>query len=157
MQLRRKKVEEVEAQITAMIDMTFLLLIFFMATAKFVFPEGTIPAFGMTESQGEGGGGVPAFGLHIVKNVDGRTLVVMDDGYTTDINALDEIRNRLRVYYRTNVLLNAPKTAEGEPALAEGTEVTVQCADDVRWEAVVRILDIVREEKIPNIRFKEQS
>jgi len=42
MQLRRKDVQTVEMQMGPMIDMVFLLLVFFMVTAKPIKPESDI-------------------------------------------------------------------------------------------------------------------
>jgi biopolymer transport protein ExbD len=153
--IKRKKVEEVEAQITAMIDMTFLLLIFFMATAKFVLPEGTIPAFGIEKAEGIGGGvsaAVEPYEIHIIKSEGATQIKGKYRGVETEatgINQLEPIRARLTAYLNENL------NESGAPL--EGVEVTIQCGDDVKWEAMVRILDIIRETKIPKIRFIEQS
>lgn len=161
MVIKRKKVEEVEAQITAMIDMTFLLLIFFMSTAKFVLPEGAIPAFGLQEG---GGGGSAASALplniSIFKDVNGVTRMHTDAGEMATLAELNTPANpisaALTAYHKRNYLqtIRQPDGSEKEKFI-EGTEVTIQCDDNVKWEAVVRVLDLARAAKIPDIRFKE--
>jgi biopolymer transport protein ExbD len=160
---RIKKNDEVEVQFTSMIDMVFLLLIFFMVSAKFVLPERAIPAFGMEKTEGIGGGfnpGVVPYRIHLLKDNDGTVLV--KGGYrgpgaeiTVRINDIDP-RNLqdpfvedLKQYLKDNL------TESGAPE--EGVEVTLQCDDNVRWEAMVRMMDVIREAKIPKIRFAEES
>jgi len=156
MKKRYKKNDEIEVSLTSMIDMVFLLLIFFMVTAKFVLPEGTIPAFGIEQAAGVGGrvsAAVEPYEIHIVKTEAGTQIQGKYRGAETQavgINDLGPIRESLEAYYNDNL-------GEDKKTPLEGVEVTIQCGDDVKWEAMVRVLDIIRQTNIPKIRFVEQS
>ena len=128
-----------------MIDVVFLLLIFFMVTAKFVSPERKIPAFGSEQEESTAIALVPEYKLSVVEGVDGEVVVVGEGGVSARVDALEPIRNELREYRDRNLV-------EGE--LAEDAGVYIQCEDHIGWRAVVRVLDVIREVKIPNIRFQ---
>lgn len=142
---RNRNNDSIELQLTPMIDVVFLLLIFFMVTAKFAQPERQIPAFASEEAKGESLALVQEFALRIAKNPEGEVVVVGGSGEGWRLNMLDHIRQELRDYHDRNLVGGA---------LAKDAGVSIQCGDDVKWEAVIRVLDIVREAEIPNIRFR---
>ena len=134
----------IELQLTPMIDVVFLLLIFFMVTAKFVAPERKIPAFAAKEREGAGIALVEEFELHIMK-AEGGVVVAgpSREGYSLD--SLGLVLKELRDYRDRNL-------AGG--ALSPDAGVSIECEDDIRWGAVVKVLDVVREAEIPRIRFE---
>lgn len=169
MKKRNKKNSEIEVQFTSMIDMVFLLLIFFMVTAKFVLPERSIPAFGMEKTEatfGGGGAGVEPFKIHLRK-AQGVTVVVgeyrgemMAPATVNDLGPGSDLGQRLTAYLADNL------NDSGKPL--EGVEVVIECEDSVRWEAMIRVFDIIRGVKveasgakepatIEKIRFEEQT
>lgn len=142
---RNRADSSIELQLTPMIDVVFLLLIFFMVTAKFVLPERKIPAFAAEDETRRGVALVDEYELHIVRDIEGNVMVASADRKGWRLESLEPVLRELRDYHDRNLV-------DGE--LAEDAGVAIQCQEDIEWEAVVKVLDVVREAEIPGIRLK---
>jgi len=144
---RERSGTSIELRLTPMIDVVFLLLIFFMVTAKFIAPERKIPAFAADEEVGGGMALVEEYELHIVKGIERRPVVV-SRRKVWEIDSLGPLLGELRSYHDRNLVGGK---------LSEDAGVSIECEGDIKWEAVVRVLEVVREAEIPSIRFKRRS
>jgi len=116
-----------------------------MVTAKFVLPERKIPAFASEDETRRGGALVGEYELHIVRDIEGNVMVASADQERWRLESLELVLRELRAYHDRNLV-------DGE--LAEDAGVAIQCQEDIEWEAVVKVLDVVREAEIPGIRLK---
>ncbi len=142
---RNRADSSIELQLTPMIDVVFLLLIFFMVTAKFVLPECKIPAFASEDETRRGVALVDEYELRIVRDAEGNVVVAGADRKGWRLESLEPVLRELRDYHDRNLV-------DGE--LAGDAGVAIQCREDIEWEAVVKVLDVVREAEIPGIRLK---
>ncbi len=120
-QIRRKKRGEDELDMTPMVDMTFLLLIFFMVTASFglqktlQIPPPDDDKKGAAQSF-EQNDDIQAQSIRI--EVDGANLVSVEEAPLADVAALAEaIRERMRTELKTEAMVTIDPRALHETAV----------------------------------------
>jgi len=126
--------EKAELQLTSMIDVIFLLLIFFVATFKIAAQEGDFSV--KMPLQGSGGNPDPTnipIKLRLRANADGE----LTDIIVNDSLAYGNDWTKLRSYILEVTGGNAPPTPE------EGQEVEIDLDYNLRYEHVIRAVTAV--------------
>jgi biopolymer transport protein ExbD len=144
MQLRRKDVQTVEMQMGPMIDMVFLLLVFFMVTAKPIKQESDIN-LGLpgTVSQDE-----------TVDIPDEQRITIRADGQVIlndqpmDSATNDELPTLLATLKRFKEAADANKSE----AL-----ITIQADDGAKHQRIVNVLNVCAKAKITGVTFADDS
>lgn len=144
MQLRRKDVQTVEMQMGPMIDMVFLLLVFFMVTAKPIKQESDIN-LGLpgTVSQEE-----------TVDIPDEQRITIRADGQVIlndqpmDSSASEELPTLLATLKRFKEAADANKSE----AL-----ITIQADDGAKHQRIVNVLNVCAKAKITGVTFADDS
>lgn len=144
MQLRRKDVQTVEMQMGPMIDMVFLLLVFFMVTAKPIKQESDIN-LGLpgTVSQEE-----------TVDIPDEQRITIRADGQVIlndqpmDSPANEELPTLLATLKRFKESADANKSE----AL-----ITIQADDGAKHQRIVNVLNVCAKAKITGVTFADDS
>jgi biopolymer transport protein ExbD len=144
MQLRRKDVQAVEMQMGPMIDMVFLLLVFFMVTAKPVKQESDIN-LGLpgTVSQEE-----------TVDIPDEQRIIIRADGQVIlneqpmDTIASEELPTLLATLKRFKESADSNKSE----AL-----ITIQADDGAKHQRIVNVLNVCAKAKITGVTFADDS
>ncbi len=159
---KKKKFEEIKPDMTPMIDVTFLLLIFFIVTLKFKVLEGRLDA-ALPKDRGTSTSEAPE-----VDKLD-ILLMVADPGELVQ----DKDNKRLKVYEgrRIRVEIGAQKwyydpfniedTSNPIPALTKflktfdkvETPVSIDARKGIVYGDVVVILDVVVREKFEKVSF----
>jgi biopolymer transport protein ExbD len=135
----RKQHDTIELDMTAMIDIVFQLLVFFVMTFKIVLPEGDFnirmpsPASSAPTEPPE----VPTLTLRMTANEEGKlsSLKLGDISFTDDENAaaFDKLRGHIIG------LVND----EGGPGTASEREVELQCDFDLDYENVINAITAI--------------
>ena len=159
---RKRKFEQVKGDMTPMIDVTFLLLIFFIVTLKFKVLEGRLDAAlpkdrGTSTSQAEE---VEKIDILIVVAEPGK---LVDD---TDIKGLKRYEGRrIRIEIGTQKWYYDPydieDTLDPIPGLPdfftgydkEETPVSLDARKGINYGDVIVILDVVVREKFEKVSF----
>ncbi len=141
MKTRRKLPErELKMEMTPMIDVTFLLLIFFMCTLQFKTLEGKLEAFLPRE------GVNPEEEIQQVENVHVLVKAPSDPAVARDLS--------YRVGPRTLSSLGAVQARlERLHAADEGRTLAIEAAGPVTYEEVVQLLDHVILAGFTDVRF----
>ncbi len=144
MQIRRKDVQTVEMQMGPMIDMVFLLLVFFMVTAKPIKQESDIN-LGLpgTVSQEE-----------TVDIPDEQRITIRADGQVIlneqpmDTIASEELPTLLATLKRFKEAADSNKSE----AL-----ITIQADDGAKHQRIVNVLNVCAKAKITGVTFADDS
>lgn len=144
MQIRRKDVQTVEMQMGPMIDMVFLLLVFFMVTAKPVKQESDINIGLPGTVAQEESVDIPDE-QRITIRADGQ--VILND-QPMDSAASDELPALLATLKRFKESADANKTE----AL-----ITIQADDDSKHQRIVHVLNACAKAQITGVTFADDS
>ena len=159
--VRKKKFEEIKPDMTPMIDVTFLLLIFFIVTLKFKVLEGRLDA-ALPKDRGTNTSKVEE-----IEKVD-IMMFVADPG-----ELIDEGDRGLKVYQGRRIRIeigqnkwyynpfNVPDTLDPIPELRvflstfdkEETPVSIDARKGIVYGDVVVLLDVVVREKFEQVAF----
>ena len=144
---------EVKMDMTSMIDVVFLLLIFFMCATKFKIPEGALRSF-LPRDKGNATTEVVVSNncrVTLYKNSQGET-VCLADNVTIVNNSKGEFEQEVTPeLYGPDLgelkahILNRKETYDG---LAGALPVIVDFRKDVPYHYVVQVLDICKELEI---------
>ena len=142
MQLRRRDTQTVEIQMGPMIDMVFLLLVFFMVTAKPIKPESDID-IGLpgTVAQEES-----------VDIPDEQKIVIQPDGQVVlnDL-AMDTPQSRgLPTLLATLLRFKESADANRSEAL-----ITIDAHDDAAHQRIVDVLNVCAKAEITGVTFAD--
>ena len=122
----------VELQMTSMIDIVFLLLIFFIMTFKIVSPEGDFNMkMPLETSAGEPPIDLPPITVRLTANSRGELASVQMGSNVlsgTRKEAFDELHQQIRAMVGDK---------GGPGSVAESTEVEIDCDYDLRFEYVI--------------------
>jgi len=144
MQLRRKDVQTVEMQMGPMIDMVFLLLVFFMVTAKPIKQESEID-IGLpgTVSQEQS-----------VDIPDEQRILIEGSGqvYLNDQPMDSPSSAQLPTLLKTLLRFKESADANKSEAL-----VTIDAADDAKHQRIVDVMNAAAKAKITGITFADSS
>ena len=145
--LRKRRRRRLGVRMTAMIDVIFLLLTFFVLTAKFRTPEEFLPIHLPTADAA-----VQKFG--VIEPLE------------LDISA-DEAGCVVRIGQLETVRIEADRPAEGLTAFANeltnilsrqkrttGDPIEIRCGDKVRWDDLVKIYNVLQAMGINDITFR---
>jgi len=137
----RKKRREIDLDMTPMVDVVFLLLIFFMLTASFAMQKSIeIPPPEWDDEPGQGQAMQDAHdeGQNIVVRIAAdNTIWVEDEKIPNRQTLLGELRRQLDL----------------APAVHKPTTLVVLADPDAIHETVVSVLDIGNALRIPNIQL----
>lgn len=144
MQLRRKDVQTVEIQMGPMIDMVFLLLVFFMVTAKPIKQESDIN-IGLpgTVAQDE----VVDIPDEQRITIEGNGQIILND-LPVDTPGSRELPTLLTTLKRFKEAADASKSE----AL-----VTIDAADDTNQQRIVDVLNTCAKAKITGVTFADRT
>lgn len=144
MQIRRKDTATVEMQMGPMIDMVFLLLVFFMVTAKPIKPESDID-IGLpgTVSQEE-----------TVEIPDEQKIRIEPSGQIVlnDLAVDSPTSRELPTLLRT--LLRFKESAE---ANRSDPLITIDADDEARHQRIVDVLNVVAQAGITGVTFSDSG
>lgn len=144
MQLRRKDVQTVEMQMGPMIDMVFLLLVFFMVTAKPIKQESDIN-LGLpgTVSQEE-----------TVDIPDEQRIVIRADGQVIlNEQPLDSIASE----ELPTLIATLKRFKESADANKSEALITIQVEDGAKHQRIVNVLNACAKAKITGVTFADDS
>jgi len=144
MQLRRKDVQTVEMQMGPMIDMVFLLLVFFMVTAKPIKQESDIN-LGLpgTVSQEE-----------TVDIPDEQRIVIRADGQVIlNEQPLDSIASE----ELPTLIATLKRFKESSDANKSEALITIQVEDGAKHQRIVNVLNACAKAKITGVTFADDS
>jgi biopolymer transport protein ExbD len=164
---KRRKVEEVKPDMTPMIDVTFLLLVFFIVTLKFKILEGRLDA---ALPKDRGTNTSPAEEIEKIdilmfvaepgelvtelsetgkntglKKFEGRTIRLEVGAKKFRYNPMTEFPEELRTFLRAGIASSVYDTAE--------TPVSIDARKGVVYGDVIRVLDVVIEEEFEKVSF----
>jgi biopolymer transport protein ExbD len=129
----RRELEDDEMDLTPMVDVTFLLLIFFMITASFSVQKSLEVPAPDPEEKGQSASIVNPEDFEeesVMVEIDARNLVMVDEQIVSDLNLLPK------------VLRSAHKT-----------EIFIVAHEDCLHEVVVRVIDASNEVGLQKIRI----
>lgn len=144
MQLRRRDIQTVEMQMGPMIDMVFLLLVFFMVSAKPIKQESdigmTLPG---TVSQEE-----------TVDIPDEQRIIIRDDGQVVlnDLPVDTPQSTELPTLYATLKRFKEASDANRSEAL-----ITIEVGDQVKHQRIVDVLNVCARAEITGVTFADDS
>ena len=144
MQLRRKDVQTVEMQMGPMIDMVFLLLVFFMVTAKPIKQESDIN-LGLpgTVSQDE-----------TVDIPDEQRITIRADG---QIILNDQPMDSPTNEELPTLLATLTRFKESADANKSEALITIQADDGAKHQRIVNVLNVCAKAKITGVTFADDS
>lgn len=128
---------DVELELTSMVDVVFLLLVFFMCTMRFRTEEGKMDAFLPRQGPPAPEGKAPPPALHVMIRpaVAGRAALLLDGAYCAGFaDFRRKLTARVKLFPKTRVVLDPDANA------VHGH--------------VVRALDICRQERVVNVAFR---
>lgn len=138
--LGRRKLS-IGLRMTPMIDVIFLLLTFFVLTAKFREPEQKLPILlGQAQAGAVSGSDEPA-AIHIEASAEGCAVRIGADP-TVSIYAENPAEGLLIL------------TRQIQNTLTAGRPVELYCEDAVSWDLVVKIYDVLYAMGAQNITFR---
>ncbi len=144
MQIRRKDVQTVEMQMGPMIDMVFLLLVFFMVTAKPVKQESDINIGLPGTVAQEESLDIPDE-QRITIRADGQVILneqPMDSAKSEDLPAL---------------LATLKRFKESADANKSEALITIQADDDSKHQRIVHVLNVCAKAEITGVTFADDS
>ena len=144
--LSRRKSLSSGLRMTAMIDVIFLLLIFFLLTAKFRRPEGFLP---VVLPQGQGNIDIKSIVEPLVISIAGTAegvsvTIGADSGFVIEEQAFEAGLGGL--------LSNVGEAMEQQKRTANDP-VEIFCDDNVKWDHLVKIYDVLYTMGIKDITF----
>jgi biopolymer transport protein ExbD len=144
MQIRRKDVQTVEMQMGPMIDMVFLLLVFFMVTAKPIKQESDIN-LGLpgTVSQEE-----------TVDIPDEQRITIRADG---QVILNDQPMDSLASEELPTLLATLKRFKEAADANKSEALITIQADDGAKHQRIVNVLNVCAKAKITGVTFADDS
>lgn len=142
MQLRRKDTQAVEIQMGPMIDMVFLLLVFFMVSAKPIKQESDID-IGLpgTVAQEE-----------IVDIPDEQKITIQSDGQVILNDILVDNPNSKDLPVLKKILLRFKESADANRSKAL---VTVDAHDQAKHQRIIDVLNVVSQSGIQGVTFAD--
>ena len=155
----RKKAEtEAEMDMTSMIDVVFLLLIFFMCATKFRAPEGVLRAFLPRDRGNTSSSPTVQDNCRIVlaPAANGETIVSADDRVipNTIISEYEEKYLDGGAGFEREVLTqHLLQRRDNYSGLSPTLPVIIDFSPLVPWKYVVDVLDILKEIQITDIGF----
>ena len=144
--LHRRKRRKFTLRMTPMIDVIFLLLIFFVLTAKFRIPEQFLGSvLPKDDTAGERAGVIEPLVIYISGTEDG---CVVEIGGAAKVMIPDEARDEGLADFANKLTeaLAAQKRTADDP-------MEIECEDDVEWDYVVKIQNILYGMGIDDIAF----
>jgi biopolymer transport protein ExbD len=144
MQVRRRDVQMVEMQMGPMIDMVFLLLVFFMVTAKPVKEESDI-SLGLP-------GTVSA--EEVVDLPDEQRIRIDDDG---SIVLNDSVLGPPGDTVLTGLIATLKRFKESADANKADTLVTLDAADGTNQQRIVDVLNACAKADITGVTFSDSA
>lgn len=146
---------------TSMIDVVFLLLVFFMCATKFRLPEGSLQTHLPRDQGGRSVRQTPETErgrVHVLRRADGGVLVALDEAHNVapDRGARDE-------YELARGLPPGPDVAyvqdyvQKRQAIKPGLSLVVDFSDDVPWKYVVDIVNVSKALKIEDVAFARRE
>lgn len=142
--LKRRRGKSGGLQMTAMIDVIFLLLTFFVVTAKFRSPEAFLPVLMPQDAGAKTLGIIEPLRLTLSQGPDGSRITVGNQtvGLSKDRPAegLAELANLL------------PPLFELQRRTADDP-VELICENEVPWDTIVKVYDILQTLGMSNITF----
>lgn len=144
MQLRRKDVQTVEMQMGPMIDMVFLLLVFFMVTAKPIKQESDIN-LGLpgTVSQEE-----------TVDIPDEQRITIRADG---QVILNDQPMDTIASEELPTLLATLKRFKESADSNKSEALITIQADDGAKHQRIVNVLNVCAKAKITGVTFADDS
>ncbi len=144
MQLRRKDVQTVEMQMGPMIDMVFLLLVFFMVTAKPIKQESDIN-LGLpgTVSQEE-----------TVDIPDEQRITIRADG---QVILNDQPLDTIASEELPALLATLKRFKESADSNKSEALITIQADDGAKHQRIVNVLNVCAKAKITGVTFADDS
>ena len=157
--LERAKEAKTELEMTAMIDVVFLLLIFFMCATKFKIPEGALRCFLPRDRGNTSTSPVLTKNCRITlyKADDGETMVMADDKVIVNDTRGEYEQQYLPSQFGFSEerleqhLLFRKQTYTGFGA--KGLPVIIDFSKEVPFKYVVQVLNICRRVEIEDIGF----
>jgi biopolymer transport protein ExbD len=150
-----KEIEEVKADMTPMIDCTFLLLIFFILTLKFKILEGRLDAalpkdMGTKNTKVEE---IEKVDILLMVSKPGELVDEVIDGKTTQLKRY--VGREVRYEVGTQVFRNVPDLERFLATVADKDEtpVTIDPRKDIVNEDVMLVLDAVIRQKFQKVSF----
>ncbi len=133
-----------------MIDMSFLLLLFFMATTRFAQPEGLLSS--PMPPYGSSGGGGPAVALPLSPLIIRlSTAGAAHDGFAVRIDSFpDESPSDFQQLARTL------RAIQQKPGFDAATPVVIAAQSQVCWDHVVNCWNAALRAECKNIAFASQ-
>ena len=145
--LRKRRRRRLGLRMTAMIDVIFLLLTFFVLTARFRTPEEFLPIHLPTADAA-----VQRFGVIEPLEID---ISADQAGCVVRIGQLETVR------------IEAGRGAEGLAAFANkltdilsqqkrtaGDPIEIRCADEIKWDYLMKIYNVLQAMGINDITFR---
>jgi len=135
--VRRHRDERVRLQMTAMIDIVFLLLVFFIMTFQIVSPEGDFNVRMPREKSESGPGRVTPMPIQVrmVANADGSLRgVQMGDRTLSQVNPFDDLHLQIRELVGDDT---------GPGLITESPEVELDCDYNLDFEYVIAAITAV--------------
>ena len=158
----KRDVGDVETDMTSMIDVVFLLLIFFMLATKFKMPEGTLRSY-LPKNRGESNSR-PMMSetcrITLMMNQGGQVIAYADQAQVPVSDLLDSD-------FEENTGIPGPdllfiedhigrRKATYVPLDGTGTlPVVIDFAENVPYKYVIDVLNICARERIENIAFAQ--
>ncbi len=139
---RRGQTVAISVNLTPMIDVTFLLLIFFLVTTSFERPEGLLRA------QLPKDAGVPTVALPISPIV--LRVLSTGSGFDDFVIRIDRFGD---VPSDFNVLADYLRDIQNKPGFDDDTPVVIKAGDEVRWDHVVNSWNAAVRAGFRNIAF----
>jgi biopolymer transport protein ExbD len=143
--LKRRRSPAMGLRMTAMIDVIFLLLTFFVLTARFKQPEShlnvTLPKPAVSAAQSVSGGPLSV------------RLKAVDNGCEVILTQADKIILRPGTIDTNLAELNArfPSVASSYNLAEQGVEI--YCDNAVQWDYVVKVYDVLYKMGVTKITF----
>lgn len=156
---RRKKAAAIKVaalNITAFMDLTFNLLMFFVLTASFASAEGVLPA--SLPNRPGGGEGVVSTPVEPTEPTTGQQVVIIlrnigNDETLIQIEGVPETPKTFEELYSTLHTLRIDPKAPGTGVFKEDDDITIKPDRTVKWQAVVEAFNAVIRAKYKNVGF----
>ncbi len=149
--------EESPLNMTSMIDVVFLLLIFFMCATKFKMPEGALRSYLPRNRGGESSAPTLTKGARVTLTTEGpRTTCFADETLipNTDLGEFEEARGLDPGPNLDEIESHIQRRKDNYRGVAEtGLPVIIDFAPEVPWKYVVEVLNICHRVGVEDISF----
>ena len=144
--LRRRKQPRHNLRMTPMIDVIFLLLIFFVLTARFRIPEQFLESILPDNKQNENRANVIEPLVLYISGTD--TGCEIEIGFSERVVIEDEVRDEGVADFANKLLevMTAQKRTNDDP-------MEIVCDDDVEWDYLVKIYNVLYAMGIEDVTF----